>query len=406
MFGIGIIILITLCIVPLAYSQGDTFKPSFDCSRATSNIEKTICGVQTLASLDVELDSRYKGLLADLPEIKKEELKEEQRAWLKKRNKECDTTNLIDCIADYYHQRIEVLKKEESRIRIERMPAFQKKYDFKRLSLWDIVANDNILRDLYVFRNERVVSTTGQSIVLSLYTVKYEELVFNELIPKSIIIVKSGDKETRLSVEAYQPISQIEYSLPKTKSPVLLIRNPRGGNAANPNPYYVISLERQHFLQPIGKVSGYRDLDREAVLIEYDDIWENGLGWLCHADSPGPIIIFEPDNGKLTRNISRYTWYYQAEIRKLNDEINEYPRSLPPELNSRLLTHMLQKFLIYRILGEDKKAWEEFNKDIRHYDNDCFYFNNGVSRVGVEKIPIAEIVRRMEDSLKGRPNVN
>ena len=402
------IILFALMVIPFASSSSadaQSFKPSFDCLKATTIVEKTICGDQKLSGLDAELDSIYKKLLTDLPDLEKKNLKQEQLAWLKNRDKTCAAlTNLSVCISDRYLQRIEALKKQDTHNRIERLTAYQKKYDFRKLTFGDIVGNDNILIDLYSVRDEEVVTISKKDITLLLYTVKYDELIYNDLIPKSIVIVKGDGKETRLPIEAYQPLTEIDNEIPATKSPVLLIKNPRGGNGWNSNPYYVISLENQFYLKNVGVASGYRDLNHDGIdeLISFDGIWEIGLGLLSHSDSPGAIIVLGVENGRISPDINHFASFYTAEINRLNDEISKYPKTLPPTWNSQLLSVILQKFLIYHLLGEDKKGWEEFYKDIRHYDKDNYYLNGGVTGVGVKKIPIDEIVAKMKVSLEKR----
>jgi uncharacterized protein len=401
---ITIVVMVFIAIPFLAISgsaETQSFTPSFDCLQATSKIEETICTDQKLAGLDVELNSIYKKLFSSLPEPEKVKLKNEQLAWLKNRDKSCDSLkNVLVCVTDAYLQRIEALKKEDDRIRNENITSYQNKYDFRELTFGDIVGNDNILKDLYSFREEEVVTINKKDISLSLYTVKYDELVFNDLIPKSIIIVKSESKETRLPIEAYQPLTEIEYSIPVTKSPVILIKNPRGGNGWNSNPYYVISLEREYFLKNIGQVSTYRDLNHDGFeeLISFDDIWEIGLGLLSHADSPGAIIVLSVENGKVSPDIKHYTNYYLAEIKRLNGQIIRYPKSLPPEVNGQLLSNILQKFLIYRLLNDEVTGWKEFNEDIRHYDKVYFFLNSSGNRI--EKVSIDEITNKMKKSLE------
>ncbi len=69
--------------------------PSFDCLKARTLVEKTICNNPELAQLDVNLNSAYKQSInsSDLKYV--EQLKVEQRAWLKERNK-CDTEKCLE----------------------------------------------------------------------------------------------------------------------------------------------------------------------------------------------------------------------------------------------------------------------------------------------------------------------
>ena len=61
-------------------------KPSFDCAKATTKVEKTICSDDELAELDLELSKVYseKRSLANV--------KSSQKKWIKNRNK-------IGCLA-------------------------------------------------------------------------------------------------------------------------------------------------------------------------------------------------------------------------------------------------------------------------------------------------------------------
>ncbi len=103
-----------LCITQLHDSQKRSFMTSFDCAKAGSDVEKTICGVKELADADVEMASIYGSLLSRLSGPEKNQLKREQLAWLKERNTSCGTSEkIVDCIRDFYKKRIETLKKQK-----------------------------------------------------------------------------------------------------------------------------------------------------------------------------------------------------------------------------------------------------------------------------------------------------
>ncbi len=78
-------------------------KPSFDCAKATTKVEKTICSDDELAELDLELSKVYseKRSLANV--------KSSQKKWIKNRNK--IGTN-VDELKTIYKNRIEVLNKD------------------------------------------------------------------------------------------------------------------------------------------------------------------------------------------------------------------------------------------------------------------------------------------------------
>lgn len=100
----------TISPVVSAASAKQSFKTSFDCAKARSDVEIKICENKQLADADREMASLYTGLLADLPDSDKNQLKHEQRAWLKTRAF-CGSSNvIIDCLEDVYAKRIEALK--------------------------------------------------------------------------------------------------------------------------------------------------------------------------------------------------------------------------------------------------------------------------------------------------------
>jgi len=83
--------------------------PSFDCSKATTPIEKSICRDAELAGLDRALMEVYKSAL------KKdgEDVKVRQRAWMQERNKKCidkSNTEIIKILKEIYISRINELK--------------------------------------------------------------------------------------------------------------------------------------------------------------------------------------------------------------------------------------------------------------------------------------------------------
>ncbi|MCL2589746.1 MAG: hypothetical protein FWD67_02410 [Betaproteobacteria bacterium] len=86
------------------------FKPSFDCTKSRTFVEKTICADEYLSQLDVMLSGYYSFL--DKPYFKSHEKDQlAQRAWFKRRNACKDA----DCIQAAYEIRIkEICKENES----------------------------------------------------------------------------------------------------------------------------------------------------------------------------------------------------------------------------------------------------------------------------------------------------
>lgn len=81
---------------------------SFDCKKATSFMEHTICNDKELSKLDEELAKSYK--IAKM-KADQEVLKQEQRVWIETSQKSCQNA---DCLKKVYKQRIYELNNYES----------------------------------------------------------------------------------------------------------------------------------------------------------------------------------------------------------------------------------------------------------------------------------------------------
>jgi len=87
------------------------FSTSYDCAKATREIERAICYSPGVAALDVQLGQTYGVLLQRLAPDKKQDLREEQRQWLARREKECTIYKWwVDCLKNLYMQRIAELR--------------------------------------------------------------------------------------------------------------------------------------------------------------------------------------------------------------------------------------------------------------------------------------------------------
>jgi uncharacterized protein YecT (DUF1311 family) len=88
------------------------YPTSYDCSAKTlTEVENLICHVDTLAALDVQLNTLYMSLLAKRTGVQRDALREEQRQWLADREKTCSIyKGWLRCLSDYYQQRIDALK--------------------------------------------------------------------------------------------------------------------------------------------------------------------------------------------------------------------------------------------------------------------------------------------------------
>ena len=85
-------------------------KPSFNCSKATHEIEKLICSDDELAALDVSLNDLYKAVLKNTPAAAQKRLKTEQIGWSKGKNDCWKEDDKRTCVKGEYERRINELK--------------------------------------------------------------------------------------------------------------------------------------------------------------------------------------------------------------------------------------------------------------------------------------------------------
>jgi uncharacterized protein YecT (DUF1311 family) len=91
-------------VTPTSFSPDNAKKPSFDCSKASSQVEKLICGTPVLAAADADLATAYKDAMAKADD--KGTMKSSQLDWIKNvRNKCADEA----CLNQAYAQRTSML---------------------------------------------------------------------------------------------------------------------------------------------------------------------------------------------------------------------------------------------------------------------------------------------------------
>jgi uncharacterized protein YecT (DUF1311 family) len=87
-------------------AEGDAFsRASFDCGRARTNTELTICTSAALRAFDTEVDIAF----TRLKQERGSRLAGEQRAWLKYRDGVCDAGADSDCLAEIMRTRLRYL---------------------------------------------------------------------------------------------------------------------------------------------------------------------------------------------------------------------------------------------------------------------------------------------------------
>jgi uncharacterized protein YecT (DUF1311 family) len=84
--------------------------PSFDCAKASHEVEELICKDAELADLDRSLADLYAVVLKNTPESEQKMLKAEQRGWVKGRNDCWKSSDERGCVKREYKARISELK--------------------------------------------------------------------------------------------------------------------------------------------------------------------------------------------------------------------------------------------------------------------------------------------------------
>lgn len=87
------------------------YAASFDCGKASTNIEKTICNDRTLSELDYAMAYHYRSVLSLASVKERQDAIKGQRKWLKYRNGECGKiSNGNACLSKLYSARIKELE--------------------------------------------------------------------------------------------------------------------------------------------------------------------------------------------------------------------------------------------------------------------------------------------------------
>ena len=94
----------------VASAPAATPNPSFDCAKASHEIEELICKDAELADLDRSLADLYAVVLKNTPTSEQKTLKAEQRGWVKGRNDCWKSSDERGCVKREYEARISELK--------------------------------------------------------------------------------------------------------------------------------------------------------------------------------------------------------------------------------------------------------------------------------------------------------
>ena len=88
--------------------------PSFDCSKASGQVEELICADPELAALDVEMARLYQAVSAEATGQEMKTLRTDQRGWIKGRNDcwKAVGVSVRECVEASYRDRIRELRSQ------------------------------------------------------------------------------------------------------------------------------------------------------------------------------------------------------------------------------------------------------------------------------------------------------
>lgn len=91
------------------------YPTSYDCAKAARQLERAICYSPAVSALDLQLGQSYRRLVQQLPPDQKQQLQNQQRAWLAEREKQCVIYKWwVDCLTDMYTKRIAELNQSSA----------------------------------------------------------------------------------------------------------------------------------------------------------------------------------------------------------------------------------------------------------------------------------------------------
>lgn len=99
-----------------ASAQAAAVQAGFDCAKANTQIETTICADKTLAMLDREA-TRVLTLAREDASVSQPNILKDQDIWIKQRNECLSSTDKERCLVESYVRRISTLRSDSSAVR-------------------------------------------------------------------------------------------------------------------------------------------------------------------------------------------------------------------------------------------------------------------------------------------------
>jgi uncharacterized protein len=199
-----------LSILLLFIAAPMTQAASFDCSRASTKIENTICGDVELSRLDEELSSAYKSALASLDA--KKSVTDSQREWLSKERSTCDqnaknVSHVTRCLKNVYKQRLFMLRSMSTPMK-KTLGLYTKKVQ----SCYFDPSSEGPVCEGYVDDKISVTESAGSIKVdmeLNFFNGHMCEFDGNATWQDGHLIAKGEDPETKCIVELYSDGNEI-----------------------------------------------------------------------------------------------------------------------------------------------------------------------------------------------------
>lgn len=160
---------------------------SFDCTKASSQIEKMICADVELSSIDSKLGKVYKEVLNNSED--KQSIKTEQRNWMEIRNK-CDSS---DCILQAYENQITNLNGLTNGKKSGESNSLEKKSEADKITKVEKVTKiDSEAEQLALIKAKAEEERRNQPIAVTDFMIDYEQYVGKKIRVKGFLFA-GGD---------------------------------------------------------------------------------------------------------------------------------------------------------------------------------------------------------------------
>lgn len=173
-------------------------------------------------------------------------------------------------------------------------------------------------------------------------------------------------KATRIVQQSFQSSAELEEHNGRDVNGdgtiELVLRVSTGGNCWGCQHIELFQLHRGQLIEVPTPASGsvvpirLDDLDGDGrfEVLAIDARWEGGFGKLCHACSPGVLVIYRWEDGRYVEASRRFPQFYEAEIARLEGDLRD------PFNDGSSIGRAASVLLNYLQKGEAQRGWERF----------------------------------------------